>query len=149
MVGTVATTALHKATSLWGTVVSTALYKTTSLMGTVAITALFKATSMVGTVPITALYKTASVVGTVDITALFMPPLFVECGRALSVAHVRPFVLPFVHHLGRYFVSATPPTIFSQSFWNFTGVFVKDWKCAWHLDITLRLIFVTFFTVWT
>ena len=85
-----------------------------------------------------------------------MPPLFVECGRALSVAHVRPSVrpsvrpcvrpciLPFVHHLGRYFVSATPPTIFSQSFWNFTGVFVKDWRCAWHLDITLRLIFVTF-----
>ena len=62
---------------------------------------------------------------------------------------VRPCVLPFVHHLGRYFVSATPPTIFSQSFWNFTGVFVKDWRCAWHLDITLRLTFVTFFTVWT
>ena len=51
---------------------------------------------------------------------LVMPLLFVECGRALSVAHVRPSVrpcvLPFVHHLGRYFVSATPPTIFSQSF---------------------------------
>ena len=29
---------------------------------------------------------------------------------------VCPWVLPFVHHLGRYFVSATPPTIFSQSF---------------------------------
>ena len=29
---------------------------------------------------------------------------------------IRPCVLPFVHHLGRYFVSATPPTIFSQSF---------------------------------
>ena len=95
------------------------------------------------------------------IFTIFMPPLFVECGRALSVAHVRPSVrlsvrpwvrlcvLPFVHHLGRYYVSATPPTIFSQSFWNFTGVFVKDWRCAWHLDITLRLIFVTFFTVWT
>ena len=40
-------------------------------MGTVAITALYKATSMVGTAPITALYKTASVVGTVDITALY------------------------------------------------------------------------------
>ena len=76
---------------------------------------------------------------------IFMPPLFVECGRALSVAHVRPCVLPFVQHLGRYFVSATPPTIFSQSFWNFTGVFVKDWRCAWHLDITLRLIFCHFF----
>ena len=52
--------------------------------------------------------------------SIFMPPLFVECGRALSVAHVRPSVcpcvLPFVHQIGRYFVSATPPTIFSQSF---------------------------------
>ena len=55
--GTVAITALYKATSLWGTVVRTALYTTTSLMGTVAITALYKATSMVGTVPITALIK--------------------------------------------------------------------------------------------
>ena len=26
----------------------------------------------------------------------------------------------------RYLVSATPPTILSQSFLNFTGVFVKD-----------------------
>ena len=49
----------------------------------------------------------------------------------------------------RYLVSVTPPTILSQSFWNFTGVFVKDWRCAWHLDITLRSFFVTFFTVWT
>ena len=58
----------------------------------------------------------------------FMPPPFVECGRALSVAHVRPcvracvracvrpFVRPFVHHLSGYFVSTTPPTILSQSF---------------------------------
>ena len=29
---------------------------------------------------------------------------------------VRPCVLPFVHHLGRYFVSATPPTIFPNPF---------------------------------
>ena len=40
-------------------------------MGTVAITALYKATSMVGTVPITALYETASVVGTVVFSALY------------------------------------------------------------------------------
>ena len=62
---------------------------------------------------------------------------------------VRASVRPFVHHLSGYFVSATPPTIWSQSFWNFTHVFVKDWKCAWHSDITLKLFFVTFFTVWT
>ena len=49
---------------------------------------------------------------------------FEECGRALSVAHFRPSVRPcvrlslrpFVHHLSGYFVSATPPTILSQSF---------------------------------
>ena len=58
----------------------------------------------------------------------FMPPPFEECGRALSVAHVRPCVRacvrpcvrpsvrPFVHRLSGYFVSATPPTILSQSF---------------------------------
>ena len=60
-----------------------------------------------------------------------MPPPFEECGRALSVAHVRasvrpsvsvrpsgvcPSFGPFVHHLSGYFVSATPPTILSQSF---------------------------------
>ena len=47
-----------------------------------------------------------------------------ECGRALSVAHVcasiclsvRPSVRTFVHILSGYFVSATPPTILSQSF---------------------------------
>ena len=141
-----------------------------------------------------------------------MPPPFKECGRALSVAHVRacvrvsvrvsvrpsfkwvlcelnssynfiPILLKlyrcfcqglkmcmtfgynpqinfchFFHSLNlvifrlnynrslwdiRYLVSTTPPTILSQSFWNFTGVFVKDGRCAWHLDITLRLIFVT------
>ena len=29
---------------------------------------------------------------------------------------VRPCVLPFVHHLSRYFVSATPPTVFPNPF---------------------------------
>ena len=32
-----------------------------------------------------------------SLRSLFMPPLFVECGRALSVAHVRPSVCPSVH----------------------------------------------------
>ena len=49
----------------------------------------------------------------------------------------------------RYLVSATPPTILSQSFWNLTGVFVKDGRYALHLDIIFRLIFYNFFTVWT
>ena len=40
--GTVAITALYKATSLWGTVVSTAVYKATSVVGTVVNTSLYK-----------------------------------------------------------------------------------------------------------
>ena len=80
-----------------------------------------------------------------------MPPLFVECGRALSVAHVRPSVrpcvLPFVHHLGRYFVSATPQTIFSHPFETLQVFLSRTEDVHDILDITLRLIFVTFFTV--
>ena len=41
-------------------------------------------------------------------------------------------------------MNATPPTILSGSFLNFTGVFVKVWRCAWHLAVILGLIFVTF-----
>ena len=80
---------------------------------------------------------------------VFIPPLFVECWRALSVAHVRPSVrpcvLPFVHHLGRYFVSATPPTIFSQSFWNFTGVFCQGLKMCMTFGYNPQIKFCHFF----
>ena len=55
--GTMAITALYKATSMVGTVPITALYKTASVVGTVVITALYKATSVVGTVFNTSLYK--------------------------------------------------------------------------------------------
>ena len=54
------------------------------------------------------------------IIGIFMPPLFVECGRALSVAHVRPSVRACVrasfHHLGRYFVSAILLQFFPNPF---------------------------------
>ena len=45
----------------------------------------------------------------------------------------------------RYLFCATPPSGLCRSFWNFTGVFVIVWKCEYGLDITLRLIFITFF----
>ena len=60
---------------------------------------------------------------------------------------VRPCVLPFVHHLGRYFVSATPPTIFPNPFEPLQVFLSRTEDVHDILDITLRLIFVTFFTV--
>ena len=41
-------------------------------------------------------------------------------------------------------VCATAPTVLCLSFFNFTGVFVMVGRCAYGLDIILRLIFVTF-----
>ena len=48
-----------------------------------------------------------------------------------------------------YLVSATPHTILYPSFWNYAYVFSKFWRCAYGLDITLALIFVTFSTLGT
>ena len=48
-----------------------------------------------------------------------------------------------------YLVCATPSTVLCRSFWNFTGVFVMVWRCAYELDIILRLNFVTFFAFGT
>ena len=42
-------------------------------------------------------------------------------------------------------MSTTPFTILYQSFWNFAGVFILVWGCAFGLDIIVRLFFVTFY----
>ena len=42
-----------------------------------------------------------------------------------------------------YLVNATP-IFLAGSFWNFAGVFLKVWRCAWHLAVILKLNFVTF-----
>ena len=41
-------------------------------------------------------------------------------------------------------VQSCGPNYFTGSFWNFAGVFVKVWRCTWHLAVIPRLDFVTF-----
>ena len=45
-----------------------------------------------------------------------------------------------------YLVCATPPTVLSWFFRNFTDVFFMVWRYACGLDIVLKLFFVTFST---
>ena len=47
----------------------------------------------------------------------------------------------------RYLVSTTPPTVFNQSFWNFTGVFIMVWRCACAFYSILKLFFFQFFHI--
>ena len=46
-------------------------------------------------------------------------------------------------------VSASPLTVLYWSFWNFACVFFMVWGCACGLDIIVRLLVVTFSTLWT
>ena len=46
-------------------------------------------------------------------------------------------------------MSATPLTVLYRSSWNIADVFVMVWGCACGLDIDVRLIFVTFSSLWT
>ena len=48
-----------------------------------------------------------------------------------------------------YLVSATPPTVFGESFWNFTGVLRMVWRYAYCFFRILKLFFVTFFAFLT
>ena len=47
--------------------------------------------------------------------------------------------------LSQNLVNATPPTVLAELFWNFVGVSVKVWRCAWRLAVILRLFLFTFF----
>ena len=40
------------------------------------------------------------------------------------------------------------PTILTGSFWNFAGVFVKVWRCAWSFAVILRLFWSLLLAVW-
>ena len=42
-------------------------------------------------------------------------------------------------------VSATPPAVLGQSFWNFTGVLRMVWRYAYCFFRILKLFFITFF----
>ena len=44
----------------------------------------------------------------------------------------------------RYLLSATPSTVFNQSFWNFTGVFIMVWECACAFYRSLNYFFHIF-----
>ena len=48
-----------------------------------------------------------------------------------------------------YLVSATPPTVLGQSFWNFTGVLRMVWRYAYCFFRILKLFFITFFAFLT
>ena len=48
-----------------------------------------------------------------------------------------------------YLVSATPPTVFGESFWNFTDVLRKVWRYAYCFFRILKLFFITFFAFLT
>ena len=48
-----------------------------------------------------------------------------------------------------YLVSATPPTDFGESFWNFTGVLRMVWRYAYCFFRILKLFFITFFAFLT
>ena len=48
-----------------------------------------------------------------------------------------------------YLVSATPPTVFGKSFWNFTGVLRMVWRYAYCFFRILKLFFITFYAFLT
>ena len=48
-----------------------------------------------------------------------------------------------------YLVSATPPTVFGESFWNFTDVLRMVWRYAYYFFRILKLFFITFFAFLT
>ena len=48
-----------------------------------------------------------------------------------------------------YLVSATPPTVFGESFWNLTDVLRMVWRYAYCFFRILKLFFITFFAFLT
>ena len=62
-------------------------------------------------------------------------------------AMTRPFAhLPVCPFVNNWLVSATPPTVFGQSFWNFTDVLAMACRCAFCLLIILRFFFFSTFS---
>ena len=62
--------------------------------------------------------------------------------RAVTRPVMLSSVCPFVNN---WLVSATAPTVFCQSFWNFTDVLAIACRCAYCLVISLRFFFFFFF----
>ena len=63
--------------------------------------------------------------------------------RNFECPSVRPSVRPSAPTT--ILVSATPPTVLGQSFWNFTGVLRMVWRYAYCFFRILKLFFITFF----
>ena len=46
-----------------------------------------------------------------------------------------------------YLVSANPPTVFGESFWNFTDVLRMVWRYTYCFFRIMKLFFITFFRI--
>ena len=76
------------------------------------------------------------------VMALFVTPALARRCDIGVLWPVRLSICPFVNN---WLVSATPPTVFCQSFWNFTDVLAIACRCAYCLLIILRFFFFNFF----
>ena len=74
---------------------------------------------------------------------MLYPPKFWVSVRPSVCLSVRPSVRPSAPTT--ILVSATPPTVLGQSFWNFTGVLRIVWRYAYCFFRILKLFFITFF----
>ena len=74
---------------------------------------------------------------------MLYPPKFWVSVRPSVCLSVRPSVRPSAPTT--ILVSATPPTVLGQSFWNFTGVLRMVWRYAYCFFRILKLFFITFF----
>ena len=70
---------------------------------------------------------------------MLYPPKFCVSVRLSVRPSVRPSAPTTI------LVSATPPTVLGQSFWNFTGVLRMVWRYAYCFFRILKLFFITFF----
>ena len=78
---------------------------------------------------------------------MLYPPKFWVSVRPSVCPSVRPSVRPSAPTT--ILVSATPPTVLGQSFWNFTGVLRMVWRYAYCFFRILKLFFITFFAFLT
>ena len=76
---------------------------------------------------------------------MLYPPKFWVSVRPSVCLSVRPSVRPSAPTT--ILVSATPPTVLGQSFWNFTGVLRMVWRYAYCFFRILKLFFITFFPI--
>ena len=74
--------------------------------------------------------------------------IFYHFFRIFNLDIFRAFILQ-ICIWSMYLVSATPPTVFGESFWNFTGVLRMVWRYAYCFFRILKLFFITFYAFLT